>query len=270
LIRGLAALPARPRVRDAGPLDIVQLADVAETVARLIGPGAPSRIALDLAGPERLTFDEVVAAYRRWLGWPPARLIRLPAWLERLAWRAGDLASWLGWRPPVRSNARRELARGATGDSGAWIEATGIRPRSLGQALAAAPASVQERWFARLYLLKPLAIGIFALFWLVTGIVSLEPGFALAEAEMRRGGGGSLSALLVVAGGIVDIAIGVAIACRRSARSGLRAALVVAIVYLLAGTILFPELWREPLGPLMKIVPILALNLLCLAILDER
>jgi hypothetical protein len=31
-----------------------------------------------------------------------------------------------------------------------------------------------------------------------------------------------------------------------------------------------PSLWADPLGPLMKVVPILALNLLCLAILDDR
>ena len=31
-----------------------------------------------------------------------------------------------------------------------------------------------------------------------------------------------------------------------------------------------PSLWTDPLGPLMKIWPVLALNLLCLALLDDR
>jgi uncharacterized protein YbjT (DUF2867 family) len=269
LLRGLAALPLRPRTRGAGPLDIVQLDDVAETVARLVRPDAPSRMALDLAGPERLAFDDVVAAYRAWFGWRPARLVSMPGWVEGLAWRAGDLVARLGWRPPIRTTARIELARGATGDSRAWIAATGIRPQSLGEALAAAPASVQERWFALLYPLKPLAILVLASFWLVSGIVSLGPGLAFAENEMRRVGG-ALSVPLTLAGSAADILIGAAILYRPSARPGLRAALLLSLLYLVAGTFLAPDLWRDPLGPLLKIAPIMVLNLFCLAILDER
>jgi hypothetical protein len=35
---------------------------------------------------------------------------------------------------------------------------------------------VQERWFARLYFLKPLVFVVLALFWITTGLVSLGPG----------------------------------------------------------------------------------------------
>jgi hypothetical protein len=42
LFRGLAALPVLPRTPEAGLLDIVQLDDVVETVARLVAR-APSR-----------------------------------------------------------------------------------------------------------------------------------------------------------------------------------------------------------------------------------
>jgi hypothetical protein len=260
----------QPRTPEAGPLDIVQLDDVAETVARLLRPGAASRVALELAGPDRLGFDEVVTAYRQWFGWRPARLVNVPGFLLSLFWRLGDLVAWLGWRPPIRTTARREIVRGAVGDSLGWREATGIHPKSLSDALAANPASVQERWFARLYLLKPVAIGCFALFWLITGFVSLGPGFALAVSYMERAGGGALSAPSVIAGGFADIVIGCAIAWRPTARRGLQAALVLSLFYIVAGSILLPGLWRDPLGPMMKIWPVLALNLLCLAILDER
>jgi hypothetical protein len=270
LFRGLAALPILPRTPEAGLLDVVQLDDVAETVARLLRPDAPARIALDLAGPQRLSFEDVVAAYRAWLGWKPARLISSPGWVMGIGYRLGDLIAWLGWRPPIRTTARREIVRGATGDAAAWREATGIDPQPLSASLAAEPASVQERWFARLYLLKPLAIGVFALFWLMTGLISLGPGYDLAAEYMRRGGGGALSEPSVVAGGIADILVALGIAWRRTSKLALWAALGVSLFYIVAGTILLPELWRDPLGPMMKIWPILALNLVCLAILDER
>lgn len=270
LFRGLASLPLLPRQPDAGTLDIVQLDDVAETVTRLLAPGAPSRIALELAGPDRLGFEETIAAYRRWLGWTPARLVAVPAWLIGLAFRLGDVAGRLGWRPPIRTTAGREIVRGAIGDGVEWRRTTGIEPQSLASALAAEPASVQERWFARLYLLKPLAIGVFALFWLMTGFVSLGPGYGRAVALMRSTDAAAYAELSTIAGGVIDIVVGCMILWRPTAKAGLVLALLLSLFYVAAGTLLIPKLWTDPLGPMMKIWPILVLNLVCLAILDER
>ncbi|HEX9931675.1 MAG TPA: NAD(P)H-binding protein [Allosphingosinicella sp.] len=270
LFRGLAALPVLPRTPEAGALDIVQLDDVAETVARLLGSGAPSRLALELAGPERLSFEETVAAYRAWLGWKPARIVSVPGWAMGLGYRIGDVLGRLGWRPPIRSTARREIVRGAVGDASAWREATGIEPTPLSAALAAEPASVQERWFARLYLLKPLAIGVFALFWLMTGFVSLGPGYAMAVAVMELTEAAALAEISTIAGAITDLVVGCLILWRRTTKLGLVLAFLVSLFYVAAGTLLLPQLWADPLGPMMKIWPILVLNLVCLAMLDER
>ena len=86
----------------------------------------------------------------------------------------------------------------------------------------------------------------------------------------NEGGGGALSEPSVVAGGLADIAVALGIAWRPTTKLALWAALGVSVFYVAAGTILLPELWADPLGPMMKIWPILAFNLLCLAILDER
>jgi hypothetical protein len=188
----------------------------------------------------------------------------------RLAYLAGDVAGRLGWRPPIRSTALREMRRGAAGDPAPWSRAIGIEPQSLGEALAMEPASVQDRWFARLYFLKPLIFLVFGLFWIMTGIVSLTCGYAIGEALMREGGAGALSGPSVVAGALADLAIGIAIFFRRTARPALLAALAISIFYVIAGTAILPRLWEDPLGPMMKIWPILMLNLVALAILDDR
>jgi hypothetical protein len=75
---------------------------------------------------------------------------------------------------------------------------------------------------------------------------------------------------LAAAAAAVDILVGIGIAVRSTARLALWAALVVSSAYLLAGTLLLPALWLDPLGPLLKIAPIALLTLLALAILDER
>ena len=247
LFRALASFPVLPRTPDAGPIAIVQLDDVVETVLRLLEPGAASRVALDLSGPERLSFEEVVASYRSWLGWRPARIVSAPG--MNLAYRLGDFAALLGWRPPIRTTARREIVRGAVGDSSEWISATGIQPQALGDALAASPAPVQERWFSRLYLLKALVFATFALFWLMTGLISLGPGYDLAAAYMYRAGAGPLSEPSVIAGGIADIVVAFGIAYRPTTKLALYAAVLLSVFYIVAGTILLPGLWKDPLGP---------------------
>jgi uncharacterized protein YbjT (DUF2867 family) len=270
LFRGLATTPWLPRIADAGSISVVHLDDVVETVTRLIRDDAPSRIAIDLAGPERLTFEAVVARYRRWLGWRPARLVSFPLPLMSFCYAMGDVAGGLGWRPPVRTTARREMRRGAAGDPARWTQATGIVPRSMDQALLAEPASVQERWFARLFILKPIVIGVFAAFWLLTGFVSVGPGYNIGKALMIEGGAGALSGPIVIAGGLADFAIGVGILWRRSTKYALWGAIALTVFYVIAGTWILPRLWLDPLGPMMKVWPILVLNFVALAILDER
>ena len=115
-----------------------------------------------------------------------------------------------------------------------------------------------------------MAIGTFALFWLMTGLISLGPGYNLAAAYMHRAGAGPLSEPSVIAGGIADIAVAAGLAYRPTTKLALYAAVLLSVFYIVAGTILLPGLWKDPLGPMMKIWPILALNLVCFAILDER
>jgi uncharacterized protein YbjT (DUF2867 family) len=270
LFRGLAALPVLPVMPGTGPLQIVQLDDVVATVLFFLAPEAPSRIALDLAGPERLSFAEIVGRYRAWLGWREPRILKVPRWLGAALYRLGDFAGWLGWRPPLRSTAQQEIRRGAIGDPRRWSEMTGIAPQSLSAALRRRPASVQERWFAGLYALKPVAFTVFSLFWIVTGLLSLGPGYEIGADLMRQGGAGRLSGPAVIAGGFLDIAVGSAIAWRRTTYLGLWVAFAVSLFYVAAGTLTTPWLWVEPLGPFVKIFPIMVLNLLALAILEDR
>ena len=269
-VRGLAALPVLPTLPQTGPLQVVQLDDVAATVMFFLRTDAPARVTLELVGPQRLSLSAVVALYRQWFGWRPARLVALSPWAAAILYRLGDIAGWLGWRPPLRSNARLELRRGAIGDPGPWTELTGIRPRPLAQALAAAPASVQERWFARLYVLKPILIAAIALFWMITGLLSLGPGYANGVDLMQEGGAGRLAGPAVIAGGLADLAIGVAIFFRRATKYALWAGIALAAFYAVMGTLLLPRLWIEPLGPLLKIWPIVLLMAVALAILRDR
>lgn len=270
LFRALATLPVLPVVEGTGPLDIVALDDVALTVAFFLRPEAPSRVVLDLAGPEHLTLADAIRLYRAWLGWPPARTMAVSATVAGLIFRLGDAAGLLGWRPPVRSTILREIRRGAAGDPRPWQQVTGIAPQSLAAALSAEPASVQERWFALLYLLKPVVLAALSLFWIATGLISLGPAASAGEALLREAGTGALAMPLALAGAFADLAIGIGIAWRRTTRLALLGGMALSLLYALAATALVPRLWLDPLGPLVKILPILVLHLQALATLHDR
>lgn len=270
LIRGLAALPILPVMPNTAPLQPVALDDVAATVVRLLEPGAASRLVLELAGPEAMSFTEVVRRYRRWLGFGPAVELRLQTVPARMLYRLGDFAARLGWRPPVRTTAQREIARGAVGDPLAWQHLTGIAPKSLADVMAERPASVQEGWFARLYLLKPVLFISLVLFWIGSGLASLGPGYEQGRALLAHTLGGPVIDLVIIAGGIADLLIGIGIAVRRTARPALVAGIVVSLLYAAAGTLFTPWLWLDPLAPLLKIAPIVALLLVALAMLEDR
>lgn len=275
LIRALAALPIDLPEREANsPFAVTDVADIGRTIAVVARQWSDRKHALkadwDVLEARPGTVADVIAAFRAWLG-GPSRAMRLPSWLLGLGAKVGDLAAVLGWSPPIRSTALAEMRRGVSGNPGPWIAATGLRAAPLKEVLGRYPASVQEKWFARLYLIKPVAIGGLALFWVVSGWVALTAGFEAAVGLLTAHGvaEGAARALMVVTGWL-DIVIGLAIAVRRTARPALVGAIALSLGYMLAAAVWTPELWLDPLGPLVKTAPVIILMWLTLNILDER
>ena len=98
----------------------------------------------------------------------------------------------LGWRSPARSTSLAQLTAGVVGDPAAGWLRPASRP-GLDHILAVRPASVQDRWFARLYLLKPLAILGLALAVIVpsaeqlAAVLGLRPNIARPMLPVRPG-----------------------------------------------------------------------------------
>jgi uncharacterized protein YbjT (DUF2867 family) len=272
MLFGLAAMPLwTPLLAVERPIQIVAAEDVAETVAWAVQPQSSARLVLDLVHPQGLSLREVVTALRRWLGFAPRPAWIVPCMVTMSIARIADALGWLGWRSPARSNAVAQLAQGVTGDPDAWIRETGIRPRSLDDMLALRPATVQDRWFARLYPLKPLAIGGLALFWIATGVLALGPGYDTGLAHLTAAGfTAPFAKITVIAGALFDIVLGLLLLVRRFAKPVLITMLVATVGYVIAGTLIEPSLWADPLGPLTKILPMLLATLFTLAIIDER
>ncbi len=275
LLRALAAWPIRLPARESkARFAATAMRDLCETVARVAarwGAGETGwRKIWDVMEETPGTVGDMIEIFRAHAGGPKPWLA-LPGWLLSPGIWAGDAAALLGWRPPVRSTAIAEMRRGVAGDPGPWMADTGIVPLSAHQAVAALPATVQEKWFARLYLLKALALAILVVFWYVSGAIALTAAFVPARAILlAHGFAFPLAQAVTIVSSMMDIAVGLLIAFRATARLGLAAGIAVSLGYMSGAAVLTPDLWFEPLGALVKTGPAIVLMLFCLALMDER
>ncbi len=271
LLRMLAAFPLiQPIVLAEALVQSVGAGDVARAALRALKEPALWRREFDLVEPEARTLAETVLAFRNWLGFsPPLRLVAFPAWFGLAVARLADLAGALGWRSPLRSTALKVLADNVTGDPEPWRRATGETLESLPEVLAALPSTLQERLFARARLLFPLLAVAFSLFWIASGLIGLF-GRDAAAALISGPLGETAATVFVVAGSALDMAIGVGLLFRRSFRPACLAAAALSAGYLIAGTFVTPALWADPLGPFVKVIPVIMLALVLAALAEER
>lgn len=272
LLRGLAAFPCGlPVVFAMSPIQTVAIEDVVESVSRSLTRDDAVRRKIDLVHREAVTLGDLVVRLRAWLGLAPAPVIPAPAIFARGMAAFSDALAWFGWRSPMRTSALEQLRLGVNGDGEAARRVLDLELRSLAETLAAWPSTVQDRWFAKLYFVKPaLLIGL-SLFWILSGVIGLTVGWSGAVAASRAAGLSEVTApLFAGTGGVIDIALGSLLAFRKTSRGALVGMLGVSAAYLTGATILAPALWSDPLGSVLKIVPVMLACLAALAILDER
>ncbi|UPJ62404.1 SDR family oxidoreductase [Bradyrhizobium sp. 191] len=276
MLRALAAFPVDlPAKEMATPFQPVAVEDISATIAWLAArdadDAAVKAVSWDLMQAEPVTMAGVIAPFRvafGTAGWPR---VAMPRFMLDLGAKIGDLANHLGWMPPMRSTAIAELRRGVRGDPAAWIAATGIAPKTLTDVVGRRPATIQDKWFARLFLVKALIFASLVAFWIVSGFIALFVSY--------RAAAGILSAHdfppalvdpITIGTSLMDMGIGVLIAFRRTAAIGLVAGIVASLGYMVGAAILTPDLWIEPLGALVKTGPAIVLMLVALLMLDNR
>jgi uncharacterized protein YbjT (DUF2867 family) len=276
MLRALAAFPLDlPVGEDATPFQPVAVEDIAATVAWLAGIDPASKttdaVTWDLMQLQPVTLARVIEQFRHALGNADLQRIRLPGFMLSLGGKLGDFASLLGWMPPMRTTAIAELRRGVTGDPKPWMLATGIAPKTLAQAAGQRFATIQEKWFARLFLIKALVIASLAMFWMVSGFIALVISYhAAADILSAHAFPPSLVAPVTVGTSLMDMAIGALIAFRRTCAVGLITGITASLGYMVGAAILTPDLWIEPLGALVKTGPAIVLMMVALVTLDNR
>jgi uncharacterized protein YbjT (DUF2867 family) len=272
LLRALSALPGIIFLPGQGEqrFQPVLLEDLAALVVRCLPPAVAEGQVLYSVGPEVLSIREYLGLVRGWLKLPDARQVPVP---QRLVGAVAVVGELLGTGPLGQTIAGM-LKRGNVAPPGSWEEthaATGTRSRSVREVLQSAPSFVQDRWHARLYLLRPLLRLLLVAVWIVSGLVGLAatpsdyaPILTRVGIPLGTQGG------LVLATSLLDISLGVGLLLRWRPRVVMALMLVSVLGYtLLLGLLALPS-WFDPLGGLVKNLAVLGLLLVCWVLEDAR
>ncbi len=165
-----------------------------------------------------------------------------------------------------------QLAAGVVGDPGPWIAGTGIEPQSLDRILAMRPSTVQDRWFARLYLLKPVAIVAIAVAGFTMAALQFVAAWKLAGA-LAPGVPGTVLAVWLAPGliaGLLAVLLGAATLFRRTARPALLALAGLTVLYCAGDIITSWNFGFFPFGVFAYKVPLALALLFTLCIIDDR
>ncbi len=266
LIRALAALPlATPLVGKGDQrFNPIHAEDLAEVIHACLTAG-PGTGVWEIGGPETINQSGLIAAVRGWLGLPPRRVLPLPLGLAKALGRIGD-ALRLG---PISATAVAQLEAGVLADPAPLLQRIACRPRGLSQFLAARPAGSQDLWHARLYLIKPLIRLSLAVMWLGSAALGLwlDPDKFLPAVP---GLPAALAIGLARGGGLLDAAIGLALLRNWKPRALATAQIAMVLGYTVGLSVIAPALWLDPFGGLLKNLPVLALLLVHLALIEER
>jgi uncharacterized protein YbjT (DUF2867 family) len=273
LMRGLAGLPCVLLLPGEGRerFQPIALDDLGCGIARLAARTEPSRTTLNAAGPETICLHDILIAYRSWLGFGSARVVALPLPLLRLLLRLGDVAGYIGHITSARSTSLEQLRYDTLVDGTEFAAVCG-RVKGFNETLAAWPATLQDRLHARSFFAVPLLQVTTSLFWIVTGVLTLTPASFASATALVTGAGFSapLAKAVVGAGLIADIVAGALFLLPNWVRKAGAAQLLLSAIYLVGLSAVAPELWANHLGPLLKVLPMMAATLVVMAFQEKR
>jgi uncharacterized protein YbjT (DUF2867 family) len=272
LLRMLAAIPlVQPIAFPDTLVRTTSLANLADAVELAVRGGAGSGLTFDLVEDEPQALGDIVAGMRQWLGFAPARMrLAVPPAIVKALSLGADALGLLGWRSPLRSTAMTVMREGVGGDPGPWRKLTGKPVDSFADALAAMRARPEDRIAARMALLMPFVVAVLFFLWAASGIVGICRLEAASGVLTAGGWPDDLARASVLFWSAVDIALAALLLVRRLAARACIAMVWICAVYLVAASLFTPWLWADPLGSVVKIVPIAVLSLVGAAMLRER
>jgi uncharacterized protein YbjT (DUF2867 family) len=266
--KALAALPITPLVnRGEQQIQPIHVADLTRAVLRCLTTANPTRVRIDLVGPEPIRFRDLMQQLRRWLGLGPLRPVAIP---YTLSLAIAKLGGFLG-DAPITPETIQMLQRGNTGSVDPMLRHFDFQPRGMEYQLREEPARQSDLWHAGLFFLRPLLRLTVALVWISAGLVSafIYPGEESYALLSQVGITGSWAPLALYGAAALDLLLGFAILSKRWLRLAAYGQILTIALYTLIITVFLPAFWAHPFGPVVKNLPLVVATLSML-VLERR
>lgn len=273
LFRGLSGLPWFTPVPGKGNQQFqpIHLEDLSKAITKLIAQPLQQHLVLHAVSAQRINLNTLLSKMRTWLGFSKAKLIFVPLALIRLAALIGDLIPY----SVLNTSSYKLLFQNnitTPEETQKFREVIGFAPKEFTTGIYSHPSSIQDRWHARLYFLKPLLKFSLVFIWLFTAISCLffYPRAASYDLLAQVGVAVSWQPLFFYGACLIDAGIGLTLLFARHIKKVALLQILMILGYSAVLTWKLPHLWFEPFAPLAKNIPLLAAILVYLALESDR
>ena len=271
LFRGLAGfpfiLPMPGNVKQLQqPIHMDDLTLIVERALSLSG-----KQILCAVGEEQISVKNLLVTLRNWLGFKKAWTLVVPNKFIQLGAKIGNYIP----NSPISDTGIKMMA---VDNIASEVEIKNLetivhlKPRGFTSGLNGMVSSVQDRWHARLYFLRPLLRISIAFIWIFSGIVSLLPVSSLLGFDLMSQAKIPLyfQPIVLYSSSIIDILLGLATLFNyRLLITGFLQCMLI-LVYTLIISIALPMYWLHPFAPIAKNIPLLVAILIMMALESER
>lgn len=246
------------------PIHIDDLTSIVEKSLTL-----PGKQIICAVGQEKLTVKNVLIKLRAWLGFKKNYPISIPDIFIALGAKLGNFIpnsplSETGIKMMAVDNMATQLEEENLHDL------TQIKPRSFSEGLNGMVSSVQDRWHARLYFLRPLLRLSIAFIWIGSGIFSLVSSASSFDLMSQLKIPVSLQSMTLYSLCTLDILLGLATLFNyRLLLIGSLQCFFI-LLYTIILSFLVPMYWLQPLAPIAKNIPLLVSTFIMMALESER
>lgn len=269
LFRALAAIPFIIPLVGKGDQNFqpVYIKDLTTIVSIITKDSNVKKLKLDVVGPEILSLKEILLKFRTWLGFPSGYCLNSPLYIIKLVAKFGDYIPAI----PINTTSFKMLMLSNTSNAEPMLTHLNFIPQKFDSVLNSIPSSLQDRWHARLYFLKPILQLSLGLLWLYSGLMPLLSLSSPTISSLY----GSHSSFLNMQNmfyfcSAIDIILGLVTFSGWRLKECCFLQFLVTLIYTFGSTIIWPSLWLNPFGPIVKNIPLLFTMLILGAMAEKR
>jgi nucleoside-diphosphate-sugar epimerase len=273
LFRGMAALPFIIPIPGKGEQSFqpIHINDLSRSILKLLDSPLEQSVILTPVGSKQYTIKEILEKLRSWLGYSKGKCLYISLNLIRIAAFFGN---YLPASTINNTSYKMMMQNNVASDEDAkrFYEQVGFIPRDFSVGIHDQPSTVQDRWHAKLFFIKPAVQYSLVFIWLYSAIITafFSPKEKTLALLSQAGITTSWLSISLYGSCLIDAAIALAIFFNYKYKIVGLIQIFVILTYTLIITWTIPLLWLDPLGAIAKNIPVLVLILVYLAIGSDR